>query len=151
MRRLDALRASADVVGISDHSPGSAVAIAACARGAMMVEKHLTLRRADGGPDAGFSLEPDEMAAVASGCKIAWAALGDGGNVRPAAEAGSRQFRRSLYAAADIAPGEALTRATCARSVPVMACRRASCPAVLGRTARTTISRGTPLAWELIA
>jgi N-acetylneuraminate synthase len=151
LRRLDALHDFAEVVGISDHSPGSAVAIAACARGAMMVEKHLTLRRADGGPDAGFSLEPDEMAAVASGCKIAWAALGDGSSVRPAAEAGSRQFRRSLYAAADIAPGEPLTRANVRSIRPGHGLAPRELPAVLGRTARAAITRGTPLAWELIA
>jgi len=152
LRRLDALHDfDVDLVGISDHSPGATVPIAAVARGAMMVEKHLTLARADGGPDAGFSLEPHEFAQVVRGCKDAWAALGDGSAKRPAAESGSRQFRRSLYAAADIAPGEALTRANVRSIRPGHGLPPRDLPAVIGRLAKTKISRGTPLAWELIA
>jgi len=151
LRRLDTIAKLADVVGISDHSPGATVPIAAVARGAMMVEKHLTLARADGGPDAGFSLEPAEMAAVASGCKAAWAALGDGSSKRPAAEAGSRKFRRSLYAAADIAEGESLTRSNVRSIRPGHGLAPRELPVLLGRKARTRIVRGTPLSWELIA
>lgn len=152
LRRLDALHQfDVDLVGISDHSPGSTVPIAAVARGAMMVEKHLTLLRSDGGPDAGFSLEPHEFAQVASGCKAAWAALGDGSSKRPAAESGSRQFRRSLYAAADIAPGEALTRANVRSIRPGHGLPPRELPGLLGRAAKTMITRGTPLSWELIA
>ena len=150
LRRLDALVRFADVVGISDHSPGAAVPIAAVARGAAMVEKHLTLARADGGPDAGFSLEPVEMRAVVDGCRAAHAALGDGSSTRPVAEAGSRQFRRSLYAAEDIAEGEPLTRTNVRSIRPGHGLAPRELPAVLGRTARTRIARGTPLAWELI-
>jgi N-acetylneuraminate synthase len=151
LKRLDAIAHLADVVGISDHSPGATVPIAAVARGAMMVEKHLTLARADGGPDAGFSLEPAEMAMVASGCKDAWAALGDGSPKRPAAEAGSRKFRRSLYAAADIGEGEALTRANVRSIRPGHGLPPRELPGLIGRLARTRIVRGTPLSWELIA
>jgi pseudaminic acid synthase len=151
LRRLDALIPFCDVLGISDHSPGSTVAIAAVSRGACMVEKHLTISRADGGPDAGFSLEPNEFAEVVRGCKTAWAALGDGSAARPKAEAGSRQFRRSLYAAADIAAGEPLTRANIRSIRPGHGLPPRELPSLLGRIARTTISRGTPLAWELIA
>src|SRR5262249_56210732 len=110
LRRLDALARHGTVYGISDHSPGAVVPIAAVARGASIVEKHLTLARADGGPDAGFSLEPAEMAEVVRGARLAWSALGDGSARRPKAESASRQFRRSLYAVDDIAPGEPLTR-----------------------------------------
>jgi N-acetylneuraminate synthase len=117
----------------------------------MMVEKHLTLARADGGPDAGFSLEPAEFAQVTSGCKAAWSALGDGSSRRPAAEAKSRQFRRSLYAAADIAEGEVLTRANVRSIRPGHGLPPRELPSLLGRQARTRIVRGTPLAWELIA
>ena len=151
LRRLDALVPYCDVLGISDHSPGAAVPIAAVARGACIVEKHLTLARSDGGPDAGFSLEPDEFAEVVRGCKTAWAALGDGGAARPKAEAGSRQFRRSLYAAADIAEGEAITRDNIRSIRPGHGLPPRELPALLGRLARTRITRGTPLAWELIA
>ena len=95
LRRLEAIAAHGCVVGVSDHSPGAIVPVAAVARGAAIIEKHLTLARADGGPDAGFSLEPAEMTEVVRGCELAWSALGDGSAKRPVAEEGSRRFRRS--------------------------------------------------------
>lgn len=151
LRRLDALAAAHGVVGLSDHTPGSAVAIAAVARGACVIEKHLTLRRADGGPDAGFSLEPVEMAEVVRGCRTAWAALGDGSPRRPASEAGSRAFRRSLYAVDDIAAGAPLTRANVRAIRPGFGLSPGHLPALLGKAARVAITRGTPLAWDLVA
>lgn len=150
LRRLDALARHDTVIGISDHSPGAIVPIAAVARGAAIIEKHLTLARADGGPDAGFSLEPAEMAEVVRGARLASGALGDGSARRPAAEAGSRRFRRSLYAIDDIAPGEPLTRGNVRSIRPGFGLPPRELPAVLGRRARTAISRGTALAWEMI-
>ena len=150
LRRMDALAARA-VVGLSDHTRGATVAIAAVARGAALVEKHLTLARADGGPDAGFSLEPAEMAELVSGCRTAYAALGDGSARRPASEATSRPFRRSLYAVADIAAGAPLTRANVRAIRPGFGLPPAELPAVLGQVAKAPIARGTPLAWDLLA
>lgn len=150
LRRLDAIALHGTVVGISDHSPGAVVPIAAVARGASIVEKHLTLRRADGGPDAGFSLEPEEMAEVVRGARLAWSALGDGSARRPAAEDGSRRFRRSLYAVADIAQGEALTRGNVRSIRPGFGLPPRELPAVIGKRARIAIARGTPLAWEML-
>lgn len=151
LRRLDALARLADVIGISDHSPGAIVPIAAVARGAALVEKHLTLARADGGPDAGFSLEPAEMREVVTGCRAAWEALGDGSARRPPAEAGSRRFRRSLYAVDDIPAGELLDARNVRSIRPGFGLPPRALPAVLGRRAAVAIARGTPLAWELIA
>ncbi|HEY4243371.1 MAG TPA: pseudaminic acid synthase [Kofleriaceae bacterium] len=151
LRRLDDLVPLADAVGISDHSPGSIVPIAAVARGAALVEKHLTLARADGGPDAGFSLEPAEMAEVVRGCRLAWQALGAPSAARPDAEAGSRKFRRSLYAVSDIAEGEALTRTNVRAIRPGDGLAPRELPVVIGKRARTRIDRGTPLSWGLIA
>ncbi len=150
LRRLDAIAAHGTVVGLSDHSPGAIVPIAAVARGAAIIEKHLTLARADGGPDAGFSLEPAEMAEVVRGARLAHAALGDGSARRPAAEAGSRRFRRSLYAVDDIAAGQELTRANVRAIRPGHGLAPRELPAVIGKHARAAIARGTPLAWELI-
>lgn len=150
LRRLDELARRDVVVGISDHSPGAIVPIAAVARGASIVEKHLTLARADGGPDAGFSLEPSEMAEVVRGARLAWSALGDGSARRPKVEDGSRRFRRSLYAINDIAPGEELTRGNVRSIRPGFGLAPRELPSVLGKRARTAIARGTPLAWELI-
>jgi N-acetylneuraminate synthase len=150
LRRLDAIARHGTVIGISDHSPGAIVPIAAVARGASIVEKHLTLARADGGPDAGFSLEPAEMAEVVRGTRLAWSALGDGSARRPAVEEGSRKFRRSLYAVDDIAPGQALTRANVRSIRPGFGLPPRELPVVLGKHARIAIARGTPIAWELI-
>jgi len=150
LRRLDAVARYGPVFGISDHSPGAIVPIAAVARGASIVEKHLTLARADGGPDAGFSLEPAEMAEVVRGARLAWSALGDGSAERPNAEAGSRQFRRSLYAVDDIAPGQELTRRNVRSIRPGAGLPPRELPQVIGKHARIAIERGTPLAWELI-
>jgi N-acetylneuraminate synthase len=150
LRRLDSIARHDTVVGISDHSPGAIVPIAAVARGATIIEKHLTLARADGGPDAGFSLEPAEMAEVVRGARLAWSSLGDGSARRPQAEAGSRQFRRSLYAIDDIAAGERLTRGNVRAIRPGFGLAPRELPTVLGKRARVAIARGTALAWELI-
>ncbi|HUJ59415.1 MAG TPA: SAF domain-containing protein, partial [Kofleriaceae bacterium] len=116
-----------------------------------MIEKHLTLSRGDGGPDAGFSLEPAEMVEVVVGARAAWSALGDGSARRPKAEDGNRKFRRSLYAVSDIAIGEPLTRGNVRSIRPGYGLAPRELPAVLGKHARVAIKRGTPLAWELIA
>lgn len=149
LRRLEAIARYGTVVGISDHSPGAIVPVAAVARGAALVEKHLTIARSDGGPDAGFSLEPAEMAEVVAGTAAAWSALGDGSATRPAAESGSRKFRRSLYAVRDIAAGQPVTRDDVRSIRPGYGLAPRELPVVLGKTARVAITRGTPLAWEL--
>ncbi len=150
LRRMDALAKYGTVLGISDHSPGAVVPVAAVARGASIIEKHLTLSRSDGGPDAGFSLEPAEMTEVVHSCELAWSALGDGSSKRPRAEDGSRRFRRSLYAATDIAEGQELTRTNVRSIRPGFGLPPRELPNVLGKAAKVKIARGTPLAWELI-
>ncbi|MEO8698591.1 MAG: pseudaminic acid synthase [Kofleriaceae bacterium] len=151
LRRMDAIAKHGTVVGISDHSHGAIVPMAAVARGAAIIEKHLTLARSDGGPDAGFSLEPAEMAEVVRGCTSVWQALGDGSAKRPKVEDNSRNFRRSLYVVADLAPGEELSRANVRSIRPGFGLAPRELPGVIGKRARVAITRGTPLAWELIA
>lgn len=138
------------VVGLSDHTLGTAVATTAIALGAAVIEKHFTLARADGGPDAAFSLEPAEFATLCRDCRTAWAALGSQDFARPASEKGSLAFRRSIYAVADIATGETLTddNVRCIR--PGFGLPPKFMPQVIGRRARKAIARGTPLAWTLI-
>jgi N-acetylneuraminate synthase len=106
---------------------------------------------ADGGPDAGFSLEPAEMAEVVRHTRLAWEALGDGSARRPAIETENRKFRRSLYAVTDIAAGGVLTRDNVRSIRPGFGLAPRELPAVLGRAAKVAIARGTPLAWELLA
>jgi len=138
------------VSGLSDHTFGSAVAVASIALGGAVVEKHFTLRRADGGPDAAFSLEPEEFKALVEDCKRAWRALGRVTYDLQGSERGSAVFRRSLYAVADISEGEALTEANVRSIRPGFGLPPKHLPEVLGKRAARDIARGTPLARDLI-
>jgi N-acetylneuraminate synthase len=148
---LDIARRHDVLVGLSDHSMGTAVAVAAVALGACVVEKHFTLARADGGVDAAFSLEPDELARLVADCRDAWAALGSVHYEEVEAEAASRAYRRSLYVVADIAAGEKLTEANVRSIRPGYGMAPKHLLEVLGRSARRDLKRGEPLAWELLS
>ncbi|WP_445680487.1 pseudaminic acid synthase [Radicibacter daui] len=135
-------------VGLSDHTQGTAVSVAAVALGATVIEKHLTLRRADGGPDSGFSLEPEEFAVLVRDCNMAWSALGRINYDPKGSEQGNAQFRRSLYATRDIATGERLTVDNVRSVRPGHGLPPADLPKVLGSVARRPIARATPLSWS---
>lgn len=96
-------------VGLSDHTLDNTTAIASVALGATVIEKHMTMDRTGGGPDDSFSLEPAEFAALCSGVRTAWQAVGRVDYGRKSSEQGNVQFRRSLYVVRDVAEGEALT------------------------------------------
>lgn len=138
------------VCGLSDHTPGSAAAVASVVLGGSIVEKHLTLARADGGPDAAFSLEPDEFAALVRDCTAAWAALGRVEYEVLGSEAGNLAFRRSLYAVKPIAAGEPFTRDNVRSIRPGHGLPPRHLPAVLDRLATRDVAAGEPLAWDLI-
>lgn len=138
-------------VGLSDHTPGIAVPVAAVTLGATIIEKHLTLARADGGPDAAFSLEPAEFADLVAAVRVAGEALGAVRYERAPSEQANAQFRRSLYAVADIAAGEPLTRTNVRSIRPGLGLAPRFLDQVLGRRARHAIARGTPLDWDLLA
>lgn len=138
------------VAGLSDHTLGSAAPIAATALGACVIEKHFTLRREDGGPDASFSLEPNEMQDVVDGCLIAWKALGVPGYTLKPSEERSRLFRRSLYAVRDIHAGELLTTENIRSIRPGLGLPPKRLPDLIGRKALADIPRGTPLCDALI-
>lgn len=132
-------------IGLSDHTLGTAVAIAAAALGAAVIEKHVTLARADGGPDAAFSLEPSELAELVPAVRTAAAALGRAGYELKPSERGSTVFRRSIYVVADVRKGE-IFDPTNVRSIrPGYGMAPKHLPAVLGRRATRDIPRGTPL------
>jgi N-acetylneuraminate synthase len=142
------LARSFDVVaGLSDHTPGTACAVAAVALGANVIEKHFTLRRADGGPDAAFSLEPDEFRRLVEDCRNAWLSIGSVDYSRSDEEVGNRMFRRSLYVVADVAAGEELTRKNIRSIRPGFGLPPKHLPDVLGRRASRPLKRGEPLAW----
>ena len=97
-------------VGLSDHTMGIGVSVAAVALGATVIEKHFTLRRADGGVDSAFSLEPEELRALVTETERAWQGLGRVQLDTQKAEKKSRQFKRSIYVVEDISAGEPFTR-----------------------------------------
>jgi pseudaminic acid synthase len=138
------------VVGFSDHTPGTAVSVTSVALGAALVEKHFTLARADGGPDAAFSLEPHEFKALVDDCRTAWEALGSPAFRRKPSEEGNLVFRRSLYVVKDIAADERLTPENVRSIRPGFGLPPKDLPKVLECRARRAISRGTPLAWDLL-
>ena len=132
--------------GLSDHTNGIAVAIAAAALGASVIEKHLTLERADGGPDASFSMEPEEFRLMVTLCREAVQAVGFDVYGHP-----NLALRRSLWAVKDIAEGEVFTadNVRTARPNKGLDCREVG--NVYGRRANVAIAAGTPLAWNLVA
>jgi len=151
LRTIPDLLACFDVpVGLSDHSPGSAVPVAAVALGACIIEKHLILARADGGPDAPFSLEPAEFRRMVADVRAAEQALGRVNYEVSEKEAASRLFRRSLFAVQDIAAGEELTERNVASIRPAHGLPPKVLGEVLGRRAAVAMERGTPLSWTLI-
>lgn len=138
-------------VGLSDHTLGSAVAVASIALGACIIEKHMTLSRVDGGPDADFSLEPDEFKQLVDDCRMAHAALGEAQYDRKGVGGANAQFRRSLYVVADVAEGELLTENNVRSVRPGMGLAPKHLEAVLGRLATRALSRGEPLEWGMVS
>jgi len=137
-------------VGLSDHTMGVGVAVASVALGATVIEKHFTLRRADGGVDSAFSLEPDEMAALVVESERAWQALGVVSYGPTESEVASLQFRRSLYIVRDLRAGDALTSECMRRIRPGSGLSSKYYDLLLGRKVKCDIPRGTPLTWDLL-
>lgn len=135
-------------VGLSDHTLGIAVPVAAVALGACIVEKHLTLRRSDGGPDAEFSLEPDEFAEMVKAIRTAESALGKVSYEATEKENASRVFRRSLFVVQNVSKGAVLTAENTRSIRPGYGLPPKYLPLVLGRVAARDIERGSPLRWE---
>lgn len=151
LRSIPHLSQAFDVpVGLSDHTLDSAVAVAAVALGACVIEKHLTLARADGGPDSAFSLEPHEFAAMVRDVRTAERALGGVAYAQSPAEAKSRPFRRSLFVVKDVEQGEILTPESVRSIRPGHGLHTRHYEEVIGSRARVKIARGTPVSWELI-
>lgn len=150
LRGLPLLADAFDVaVGYSDHTMGIGVAVGAVALGACLVEKHVTLSRAGGGVDAAFSLEPDELAALVIETERAWQALGSARIGPCAGEQEGLRFRRSLYVVADIGAGQTITERNVRSIRPAGGLPPDAISAVLGRTVRVDVPRGTPVTWDL--
>ena len=148
LRTISHMMANFDVaVGLSDHTPGIGVAVASVALGACFIEKHVTISRDDGGPDAAFSLEPPELDALTRECRAAWEALGNVCYERTPGEKGNALLRRSLYVVKDIAQGEAFTGENIRSIRPGHGLPPKHYGEILGRKAKCALARGTALQW----
>ena len=151
LRGIPLIRDTFDVVpGLSDHTMGIGVPVAAVALGACVIEKHVTLKRADGGVDSEFSLEPAELAALVTETERAWQALGVTRIGPKDSEREVSRFRRSLWVVEDVAEGDEVTAANVRSIRPAGGLPPATMSTLLGRTFRKAASRGTPLTWDLV-
>lgn len=137
-------------VGLSDHTMGLGAATAAVAYGATLVEKHFTLRRADGGVDSAFSLEPSELRELVVETERAWQSIGRVRYGPTEAEAKSFRFRRSLYIVRDLEAGDMLTTENVRVIRPGFGLAPKHLDEVLGKRVRRSVKRGTALQWELL-
>ena len=137
-------------VGLSDHTMGVGVSVAAVAHGAMVIERHFTLTRSDSGVDSAFSMELAEMTKLVAETKRAWQALGQVSYGPTDSELPSLQYRRSLYVVENIKAGAVLTRANVRAIRPGSGLPPKYFEIVLGRTLNQEVVRGTGLRWDLI-
>ncbi|MBL8350029.1 MAG: pseudaminic acid synthase [Burkholderiaceae bacterium] len=137
-------------VGLSDHTMGLGVSVASVALGASVIEKHFTLRRADGGVDSAFSLEPDEMHSLVVETERAWQSLGQVCYGATAAEEKSKVFRRSLYIARDLRAGDVLDASAVRAIRPGGGLPPKYLDQALGARVAHDVKRGTPLSWDLL-
>ncbi|MEP9411502.1 MAG: pseudaminic acid synthase [Candidatus Brocadia sp.] len=138
-------------VGLSDHTLGIGVAVASVALGTTVIEKHFTLSRADGGVDADFSLEPQEMKMLVEETYKAWQALGKVCYGPTEKEKASIRFRRSIYVVEDIKKGEEFTIKNIRIIRPGNGLPPKFFDIILGKIASCDIKRGTPMCWEFTA
>jgi pseudaminic acid synthase len=137
-------------VGLSDHTLGIGAAVASVALGATFIEKHFTLSRAEGGVDATFSLEPEEMKMLVEETKRAWQALGEITYGTTKKEKKSLKFRRSLYVAEDMKKGDKFTPQNLRIIRPGYGLEPKYYELILGKKIRKDVKKGTPLSWDLV-
>jgi N-acetylneuraminate synthase len=138
-------------VGLSDHTGGIGAAVASVALGATVIEKHFTLRRADGGVDADFSLEPHELQALVIETERAWQAIGQVRYGPTESEKASLKYRRSIYLAEDMKAGDVFTAQNVRRVRPGLGLAPKYFELLLGRTIKRDAPKGTPVSWDLLA
>lgn len=137
-------------IGISDHTLGCGVAVAAVAIGANVIEKHFTLSRKDGGVDSAFSMEPDEMRQLVEEAIKAWQAIGKVKYGPTEGEKKSLKYRRSLYVVRDMKAGETFTKENLRSIRPGLGLLPKYYDSLLGKTVNKKIKKGTPVEWEMI-
>lgn len=137
-------------VGLSDHTMGDTVAIASVALGAKVVEKHLTLRRADGGVDSAFSMEPVEFKRMVESIRIVEKSLGTVTYELTAKQKAEREHARSLFIARDMKAGEVLDENNMKSVRPANGLHTKYYDDLLGKRVKRDVSLGTPLSWDII-
>lgn len=137
-------------VGFSDHTIGTTSAIAAVALGATLIEKHFTISRADGGPDAEFSCEPAELVALVESVRTASASLGEARYGPNASESASLGLRRSLWFVADLDAGEIVSESAVRALRPGDGIAPKHRREVVGRRVVRPVDAGTPVSWDLL-
>ena len=146
IRRMKTLLESFKVrVGLSDHTLGFGVSVAAIALGATVIEKHITLKRSDGGADGAFSMEPSEFKILVQEGIAAKSALGNGDWKIQKSEAESRRLRRSLYIVQDVTQGEVATKDNVRAIRPGAGCSASLMEEIIGKKFKNSHLRGTPL------
>jgi N-acetylneuraminate synthase len=146
LRALDRLAQFGCAIGLSDHSLGNEATKLAVARGAVVIEKHFTISRADGGPDALFSLEPAEFAALVTAAREAWETLGSAAILTAEKRPGAGHAR-SLFVVKALAAGETLGAEHVRAIRPGLGLPPRALPRVIGRRAARDLARGEPLQW----
>jgi pseudaminic acid synthase len=136
-------------VGLSDHTAGIGVSIAAVALGATVIEKHFVLDRQGGGVDAAFSLQPDELASLVIETKRAYQALGQVKYGGTQAEEKSKQYRRSIYVSENVLQGQVLSSTNLRIVRPAFGLAPKHWDNVLGKVAKHDLVKGTPLDWSM--
>ena len=151
VRRMNLLRSKFNVnVGISDHTLGIGVSLAAVSLGATAVEKHLTLRRSDGGADSQFSMEPEEFAMLVAEGNAARNSLGNEQWSIQGSEMESRRLRRSLYVVEDVKAGEKVTKQNIRAIRPGYGLAPKNMEQILEMTFVKDVKKGTPMSWEFV-
>ncbi len=138
------------LTGLSDHTMGTAVATGAVALGARMVEKHMTLRRSDGGPDAAFSMEPQEFREMVDNIRILEKALGKVSYDLSDKQIREREHSRSLFVARDMKAGEVFTPENLRSVRPADGLHTRFYEQLLGRKITRDAKLGTPMTWDLV-
>lgn len=138
------------VVGLSDHTMGSNVSIASIALGAKIIEKHFTLRRADGGADSKFSMEPEEFKVMVDGIREVEKALGDVTYDLTYKQLKSREHSRSLFITKDVKKGEVFTKDNVRSIRPGFGLETKYINDILGKKARMDVNMGTPVKWDIV-
>jgi pseudaminic acid synthase len=138
------------LVGLSDHTMGIGVSVAAVALGARVIEKHFTLRRADGGVDSAFSIEHEELKALVEETKNAFLSLGEISYGVQQAEEKSKFFKRSIYVSKDVSVGDIFTNDNLKIIRPGDGLAPKFIDVVIGKKAKVSIKAGTPLNWDIL-